>query len=281
MAKEENMPQSSLRDIEKTMTTLWMRRQEREAFLEGDESKINADIAGQIDKSGVELYASLLNYGHQDVISSIFPFCAKLLHKHWEEIVDDYLEEYPPNHYNLNRSAERFPEYLDRHQPKLKKRFPYIVELADYEWLELELLEKDAIPPQSELETLESPEQFADYAPIVNPALALRRYNYSIMKIAEEIESSCQKPRNSSRMPTNIVVYRDPCGNRSRFLEVGSVAASIIEMALEGKAPYSELISFAVSMNPNHDPQSTVIEFLAMVENLQENHLFLGNRKLR
>jgi hypothetical protein len=275
------MPQSSLRDIEKTMTTLWMRRHEREAFLDGDDSGVNADIAGQIDKTGVELYASLLNYGHQDVIGSIFPFCAKLLHKHWEEIVDDYLEKYPPNHFNLNRSAQRFSEYLDKHQPRLKKRFPYIVELADYEWLELELLEKDVISPPSELETLESPEQFTAFAPIVNPALALRRYNYSIMKIAEEIQNSCQKPRNSSRMPTNVVVYRDPCGNRSRFLEVGSVAASIIEMALADNAAYSELISFAVSMNPNHDPQSTVIEFLAMVENLQENHLFLGNRKLR
>jgi len=275
------MPVSSLRDIEKTLTSLWMRRDPRQSFLAGDESGFSPEIAREIDRDGVELYASLLNYGHQDVMLSIFPLCAKLLHKQWEEIVDDYLETYPPNHFNLNRMAQRFAEYLDKHRPKLKKRFAYIVELADFEWLELELLEKDEVAPQSDLETLQSPEQFTTYAPIVNPALALRRYNYSIIKIAEEIETSERKPRNSSRTATNIVVYRDPQGNRSRFLEVGSVAAAVIEKAQSGNSPYSELIQLAVSLNASTDPQTTVCEFLAMAENLQENHLFLGNKKLQ
>src|SRR5277367_133169 len=135
------MPQSSLREIEQTLTTLWMNRDARARFLAGKNASISPDLAKQIDRGGVELYAGLLNYGHHDVMNSIYPLSAKLLGKNWPAIVDDYLETFPPHHFNLNRTAKQFPGYAEQSLSEFTERFPFLPELADYEWVEMELLE--------------------------------------------------------------------------------------------------------------------------------------------
>jgi hypothetical protein len=76
-----------------------------------------------------------------------------------------------------------------------------------------------------------------------------------------------------------VLIYRDPSINRCRFLEAGAVAASILEKCRQSLTPYTDLIKFAVSA-ANSDPQSVIADFLSMVEHLQANNLFLGNKSL-
>jgi hypothetical protein len=273
------MPLSSLREIERTMTLLWMNREARHDFLAGHNKEIPAPIANEIDRRGVELYAQLLKFGHHDVMQSIYPLCAKLLGKSWESIVDDYLEANPPDHFNLNRSAKRFPQYVESALSNYTKRFPYLAELADYEWIEMEMLEINKDLPQSDLEKLETPEQFTIYSPVVNPAMITRHYQYPIIAIAERIEASKHKPVKVKPGASDVVVYRSPQTNGCRFLSVGPVAAKIIEAARDKKSTYADLISLAVSMNPNDNPTQVVADFLELVEYLQTNHLFLGSTK--
>jgi hypothetical protein len=262
------------------MTTLWMQRGPRESFLDGDNGEIDAQIAGEIDRTGVELYATLLNFGHHDLMNSIYPLTARLLGSQWDGIVDDYLETFPPTHFNLNRAAKHFSEFVQKRAPELIKRFPYLPELTDYEWIELELLENNDEAPASDLDLLTSPEQFGAYAPVVNPAAAIRQYSYPIMKIAEQIEKSKKLPRNVSPCDSHVIVYRDPEQNRCRFMDAGHVAAAVVATATKCPTAYTDLMSLAVKMTPNVDPQTVVMDFLEMVENLQTNRLLLGNQKL-
>lgn len=272
------MSSASLREIEKTLTKLWMSRDARESFLKGNAGEIDPKIAAQIDKDGVELYATLLNYGHQDVMRSIYPFTARLLGSAWQSTVDHYLAQYPPNHFNLNRTAMRFSAYLQEHGARWQNQFPFLCELVDYEWVEMELLEIDAEPPVSELCGLQSPEQFTQYAPILNPALILRHYRYPMIKIVSQLETSKRLPRNVSPVETNVVIYRDPQNNNCRFLEVGPTAAMVLEKVHENVS-YAELIQLAVSLNAGADPQKVVADFIGMIENFQDIRVFLGNRK--
>ncbi len=213
------MPQSSLRDIEKTLTSLWMNRDARAEFLDSGKCDLDATLAAQIDRDGVELYAGLLNYGHHDVMLSIYPLCAKLLSSHWEEVIDNYLDVFPPSHFNLNQTAKQFPEYVTNHLQEFTAKYPYLSELADYEWIELELLEHHAstVSP-SELEILQTPEHFAQFGPILNPALIIRKYQHPIIAIAEKLEGPKRKPGKVSPKQTHVVVYRDCENNRCRFL---------------------------------------------------------------
>lgn len=275
------MQRSSLRDIEKTLVNLWMNRTARAEFIEKNICELDPELAKQIDKDGVELYAGLLNYGHQDVMSSIYPLCAKVIGGRWEQIVDDYLEVHPPHHFNLNRTAAHFPSFIATYSESLLHRCPYLIDLADYEWVELEMIEHDGIAPTSQLENLDSPEQFARFGPIINPALKVRTYQYPVISIAERLESGKRKAGKVNAKQSHVVIYRDPAINRCRFLEVGPTAAAILSRVIEETAEhrvctYNELMTLAVSMSAA-DPQKTIADFLGLVEQLQTDRLFLGN----
>jgi hypothetical protein len=213
-------------------------------------------------------------------MDSIYPLNAKLLGKNWPAIVDDYLETFPPNHFNLNRTAKQFPGYVEQYLSDYTERYPFLAELADYEWVEMDLLEVDEALPHSQLESPQTPDHITSYGPIINPALRIRHYQFPIISIAEQLESSKRKPGKVKPGQSRVAIYRDPKLNRCRFLDVGPVAASVVEAAQAAPITYAELIALAVSMSPGVNPQQTIADFLVLVDDLQSKNLFLGNKKL-
>lgn len=274
------MSAPSLREIEKTLAKLWMDEQSRKDFLKNDRLPDSVTFACEIDKDGVRLYGSLIRHGRQDLMRSIYPHCARLLGKNWEGIVDDYVKECPPDHFNLNRVARRFSEYLGSHMEQFKKRFPYLQELADYEWLELELLEIDVPISIEPAVQLSKPESFTDFAPVTNPVMAVREYEYPIYKIVEQLETSKRLPRNVTAGKSFVAVYRDPRSNRCRFMELGDVAAAVIAAGKDGNVTYADLVALAVARSPQSDPQVVVEDFIALVEKLHDLCLFVGSKAL-
>lgn len=278
---------SSLRDIEKTMRALWMNRNARQEFLQSGVVSGIADLkdpasaqalATDIDRRGVELYATLLQYGHQDVMQSIYPFCARVIGNKWEDVVCDYLETYPPEHYNLNRTASRFPQYLSN--SKWTARYPFIVELADYEWLEMELLEQNTKVAVTSSISFTKPEEFETHAPLINPVLAIRKYAYPIPTLAERLQATHTKRKTVPQVRTHVVVYRHP-EHYCKFLEIGETTSKVLEAAREKKQSYSDLISIAVSASQERDPQKTVLDFITMTEKLHELFVFVGSEVVR
>lgn len=269
---------SSLKEIEKVMTSLWMNSETRDAFLENNDLKgAPTELAQEIDREGVALYANLLNFGHQEVIESIFPYCAITIGKKWEDVVDDYLRIFPPNHFNLNQTAKRFPEYLAKHADEYLKRYLFIVELADYEWLELELLEKPVhIAPQA-WKAPTSPAEFIQLKPILNPTITVRHYSYPILHIASQIESHSKPPKKVKPEASCVAVYRDPVTTKCKFLALGNSAAKIIESCLASDKSYSELLKLAITENPNTNPEKTATEFLELLEQYQKLNVFVGS----
>lgn len=268
----------SLHEVEQTLSSLWLKETVRQSFLKG-EGNIAPRIAANIDRSGVALYATLLEYGQQDLMASIYPYCAKILKKKWEPTVREYFLAYPANHYNLNRAAQRFPTYLKSEGSHFLKKHPFLAELADYEWLEMELLEVDEdVKPQPNL-VLSKPDHFIQFAPLLNPVLLLRQYEYPISEIVEKLESKKSiggiKPHSS-----RVAIYRHPLTNLCKYLDVGEIAFEVIQASIDVPHSYADLISLAVSRSANPDPQKTVVEFLDLVEKLQDIQVFIGSTKI-
>lgn len=274
------MSAPSLREIERTLATLWLDGDARQDFLKAGRDDVPQSLRTEIDKKGVKLYASLLNHGRQDLMRSIYPHCARLLGKNWQPVVTEYFAAYPPDHYNLNRAALHFAQFLKEHGQDFAKRFPFLVELADYEWLEMQLLEIDVPVVVEKSVELDSPEAFSDYGPLVNPVMTVKEYQYPICKIVDQLANSKRLPRNVSVAPTFVAVYRDPETNKCRFMELGAVASAVIDAARQGAVSFADLVSLAVSKTPQVDPQIVVSDFLKLMETLQEMRVFIGSKAL-
>ena len=262
------------------MLTLWTRRKERSDFLAGKVPEgLDPELIGSIDRKGVNLYASLINTGQHDLMDSIYPGCAKLLKKAWSEVVDDYMETSPSDHYHLNSAAKGFAKYLEAHGEKHLQRFPFLAELADYEWIELEILESDEVPEFGEDVALDSPEVFQNYGPVVNRVLATRTYEYPIAKVVDWLKDDIKLPRRVKKEKTHLAIFREPEEQNSKFAELSELAALLLQRAAEQPVSYAELITFAVQ-SVGGDPQSVIMSFLELVEDLQELKLFLGSKRI-
>jgi hypothetical protein len=213
-------------------------------------------------------------------LDSIYPHCAKILAKKWTKTVDEYLIVFPPNHYHLNSIAKRFPEFLAKNNESYIARHPFIVDLADYEWTELEVLEKPVRIIQQTWLPLNSPGDFTNLKPILNPTLVLRQYNYPIVRIVTQLESHSKLPKSIKAKSTNVSIYRDPISAKCKFIELGNTASKIIDSCSGNNATFTDLIKLAIKDNPHSDPQKTVTELLELVEQFQKLSVFVGNKRI-
>jgi hypothetical protein len=126
---------------------------------------------------------------------------------------------------------------------------------------------------------LSKPEHFIQFAPLINPVLLLRQYEFPISEIVEKLDNkksvSAIKPHAS-----RVAVYRHPITNHCKYLDIGEVAFEVIQASKDVPHSYADLISLAVSRDANPDPQKTVVEFLDLVEKLQEIQVFIGSTKI-
>ena len=277
----------TLSDIEKTTKTLLLNREIRvQALLANDfvsskdcfkSNELSQDVLSHLDKDGVFLYAGLLSHGYHEVMDSVYPGCAKLIGDEWSTVVDHYLNEYPPSHYNLNQLAKRFCEYLVQFGGKFTDEFPFLIELADYEWLELELMEFDGAVEKLTYQALTDVKQFENYGPQINNVLTIRKYKYSIPQIVDCLLDDEKSVAYVKEKPTTVAVYRDPETLYSRFVELEATSAELLALVQEKATSYKDLMIKALLLNVGIDPQQAVLDFLTLIEKLREYRIFLGS----
>lgn len=273
------MSAPSLRELEQSLVTLWTDRSQLKRALEGKKCDLPLEIVKGIDHR-VSVYTRLLEIGQNELLRSIYPYCAQLLRGDWERTVRDYISHYPPKHFNLNRAGQKFAHYLDNEGSKLLVRFPYLNELADYEWIELELLERDEEVEVKAFAELDSPEKFAQFTPWVNPLLILRTYEYPLTALIAKLDARKRIPSVIKRKSTYIAAFRNPETNHCTYLELGQRAFELVATAQAKEQSFADLIAFAVAQQPAADPHETVAEILDLLDEFKEQNLFIGTRKI-
>ena len=272
----------SLTDLEKTLSVLWTNESSRLDFLKSGklpEAEFANSITSTIDERGVRTYAQLISIGRSDLMLSVFPGCARLLNKKWQETIDGYFETCPPKHYRLNMAASSFSEYLIEHCPHHLRKFPYLADLADYEWVELQLMEDARQIKVLPHMPLSEPVQFEKMAPVVNPVLTIRNYKYPVPVIVDYLREG-QLPRNISPRDVYVAVYRDPETHLGRYVEITPGIVQIITEAQAKPTVYADLAAVAIVYSKAASAESALLEFFEAVEKLQSLNLFIGSEAI-
>lgn len=286
--KEEENPAYSLHEIQETFSVLWLTKQGKQYLQKPGNNKrlsdsleiASASVLQDMDQAGAFLYGRLIQYGHLDVMTSIYPYCARLLRNNWNDLVLDYLEKFPPQHYNLNRIAKNFSEYLTTDGASYKQKYPYIAELADYEWLELEKMEEEAICLPAKSVPLDTPESFVAYAPLLNPTLTLRRYTYPIPQIVSYLDSVTIARRSFKPRETSVVIYRHPESHYGRLEEIDPASTKLLEALEKSPCCYADLLKILLMTAPGTDVNQMTLDFIELIEEFQQCGIFIGSQQL-
>ena len=164
----------------------------------------------------IATYRDLVRNSLLSVISNIYPNTKKILANQWESLLGQYLELYPPGSPILNKAGEHFPEFISR-QKIILKRYPFLHELARYEWIELEIYEA------------ENRNQKKNQRLLLNPIHNICLFEYPVHKIIERIENK-KALGKVKKQKTNILIYRDPKDLTVRFFELSDATLLYIEL---------------------------------------------------
>ena len=194
------------------------------------------------------MYRSLFFNNIEGFLSGNFPVLRSLLDdKQWVELAQDFYAKHPCHTpYFLQIPAE-FLSYL-QHERQCETDFPFMLELAHYEWVEMALAtaEEEAITLDKNLDEL-----FTQTIAVSRLAWPLA-YQYPVHKIGPNF-----LPLEVSSQPTFIVVYRNLVDDVN-FIEITALTYRLLELiqaqeailtadclqqlAVESKHPNPELI---------------------------------------
>lgn len=273
---------ASLTDLEKTLSVLWTNEIHRSRFLKNGElpeADYAKSVSEPIDSRGIRTYAELIEIGRNDLMRSIYPGCARLLNKKWKETIENYFETCPPKHHRLNMAASSFSQYLKEYRNDLLAKFPYLSDLAHYEWIELQLMEDVRKIEPLPHEKLSQPEHFEKLAPVINPVISIGNYNYPVPLIVDYLRDG-ELPRNISPREVVIAVYRDPETHLGRYVEITPGVLKVIEQAQVKPTSYADLAALAISFSKAESPEAALVEFIDAVEKLQSLKLFIGSQSI-
>lgn len=279
----------TLSEVETNLQTLWTSKKSLKEFLDGNLRLFKN--SQEPDPKAIALYADLISIGQINLMESIYPACQRLI-SDFEALVYKYTEECPPTHFNLNQAAKGFSQYLEKKCPDLVKKIPFLPELADYEWLELEVMEADVDWPAHEAIVLNDPALFAAYRPVLNPTMQLRNYKYPISDIVDQLidsssdsdleEKSVEQKivRSTKKKAVTLAIFREPKTHEVKFLQLGEITRFAIEqiMAKQPNIPtYQELLALTIPAFGKRKADDVVLELLDILPKLEEHKLILGS----
>ena len=221
------------------------------------QNPIPVDVA----ESRMAMYRALFFNNIEGFLSGNFPDLRALLNdEQWLALTQDFYAKHPCHTpYFLQIPAE-FLSYL-QHERQCETDFPFMLELAHYEWVEMALAtsEEEVVTHDKNLNEL------LNLAIALSPLAWPLAYQYPVHKIGPDF-----LPLAASAQPTFIVVYRDALDDVN-FIEITALTYRMLELiqAQEAILTADCLQQLAVeSQHPN--PELIISSGLEILKTLAE-----------
>jgi hypothetical protein len=161
-----------------------------------------------------------------------------------------------------------FLKYLMHERQPQQDDFPFMQELAHYEWVELALTVTDT---EIDFSKVDVNGELLEGIPVLSPTAWPLSYSYPVHQISEEF-----LPDQPGEQPTHLIVYRDRHDD-VHFLEVNAVTAHMLQMISHGKDLTSKDILNQIAEQLNHPNPDVVIQGgLQILHDLKTRDVILG-----
>lgn len=209
----------------------------------------------------IGIYRDLVKNAIEDVMASMYPYCKQILGKKWDKTVADYIEKHPPKSPVLVLLAAEFAEYLINEKSIIKK-YPYIGELAVYEWYETEVHNMEDEKKSSKKLRL-------------NPVNKVCNFKYPIQEVIAHLEAG-QIPKKISESSVSILIYRVPDNFEVKFFELSEATRVFVELI---KRDYSKSLIVESLMEFYNIDSASKKEFSkkidSLIQQLKKNKILL------
>ena len=182
-------------------------------------------LPGDVEQRRMNIYTELFYNNVEGFMSSTYPVLRSLYDDDsWHRLIRNYFENHKAHTPLFPEMPREFLKYLETEWQPSENDYPFIYELAHYEWVELALAVSDCEPVNtSSISLSEHPDTIVSLSPLAWPL----SYQYPVHQISSDFI-----PEHANESPTFIIAYRD-LEDEVRFMEINPVTAHLLHLITE------------------------------------------------
>ena len=229
---------------------------------------LNAAPEG-IEDRRMAIYRDLFFNNLRNLLGSTFPVLKKLSGKdRWAEMVREFMAKHQSQTPYFLEIPKEFLAFLENEHEPSADDFPFLRELAHYEWVELAL----SVSTDSDDLSLVDPDgDLLDGVPAMSILAWPLAYRFPVHRISESYQ-----PQEPGEQPTYLAVYRN-AENEVNFLELNAVTAGLLDKIsnnTEQESGRDLLIGLASEID--FDPDALVGHGADALSELRAANILLG-----
>ena len=244
----------------------------QKAFAEHIRNPRNIPAPEGIEDRRMAIYRDLFYNNIESFLSGNFPVLHEITpDEKWHGIVRDFMVKHRCETPHFPEIAQEFLAYLSESREAEADDYPFMLELAHYEWVELALgiSDEDAdLPPHDPNGDL------IEGVPLISPVAWNLSYSYPVHRISPEMI-----PDAPSGEPNHLVVYRDRL-DKIHFLEINAVTQRLLELIKQNAHSTGLQILQMIADEMQHpDPDVVITAGTQLIQDLRARNIIIGTRR--
>jgi hypothetical protein len=173
------------------------------------------------------IYRDLFFNNLRNLISQTFPVLRKLHSpEKWQSFIRGFMVRHEAQTPYFLEIPREFLDYLENEYEPEEDDYPFLIELAHYEWVELALSVSDE---DNDLTGIDQEGDLLDRVPVKSALAWLFAYQFPVHRISTEF-----KPESPGEQPTFLAICRKSDDDMD-FMELNPVMASLLERLEQNK----------------------------------------------
>ena len=203
----------------------------------------STQIPKNVEQRRMTIYQELIYNNIENFIATAYPVLRQISSdNYWHKLIRDFIKAHKAHTPLFHKLPSEFLQYLEEERVMSEEDYPFLQELAHYEWTELAIS-----VAEDEVNFNESDTKFDILSQtfVLSPLAKVFTYNYDVHHIGPEY-----LPMNKPNTPTFLLVYRDR-KDKVHFMELNPMTTLLLEhiQGRPNKNAQQHLITIADEIN--------------------------------
>jgi len=243
-------------------------QQQQLAFAACIRDPINSPAIHDVAADRMALYRELFYNNILDTLSSAFPVLHQVLEeKHWQQLCQQFFARHHSSTPCLSRLSGEFVDYLQGNQINNPG---WLIELAQWEWAELDLF----LAADADL-SLITGDDVINEIPVLSPLIRLHHFDYPVHRICKDFI-----PEIPDQQKNSLLAWRK-ADDSTGFMQVNALSADLLTR-LQSNQQHTgqQLLAMMTEAHREFEPAMIMQGGSEILHAFHDANIVLGSRTL-
>jgi len=224
-----------------------------------------------IEERRLAIYRELFFNNLVNLLGNSFPVLRKLHGaEKWKSLVRDFLVRHRAHTPYFLEIPREFLAYLEDTRENHEDDFPFLLELAHYEWAEMALSVLDA---EEDLSGIDPEGDLLEGVPVKSILAWTLTYRFPVHRISPQFI-----PRTPGEQPTHLVIFRKP-DEELEFRELNPVTARLLHLIETNGRDSGRSMMSLIASEIVFDEEAMMRHGTEILEQMRADGILVGTRR--